>query len=90
MPDPYTYIAKPTGSSYTYVNFEGKQTYDQAELTYDDPNVFYDSYNPNVWTDVTKPVGTISYVGIASGLLMPLTFRSQIVSSPWTNISKPN
>jgi hypothetical protein len=51
----WTPIPKPTGLNYSNVNPSGKEQYDQATIFYDDPNVFYDGINPNMWTDVNKP-----------------------------------
>ncbi len=34
----------------------GREQYDQSDIMYDDPNVFYDGVNPNQWTKVAKPV----------------------------------
>lgn len=60
----YTNISKPSGTSYTPSNAQGKEQYDQASLTYDDANVFYDGTNINLYTNITKPVGT-SYTNIS-------------------------
>lgn len=57
--DPYTYVAKPVSSTYTFVNFEGKEMYDQFDLTYDDSGTFYDGYNPNAYTYVAKPTNSV-------------------------------
>ncbi len=51
----WTNIAKPTGTSYTNLNPQGKEQYDQADITYDSPLTFYDGVNMAQWTDVTKP-----------------------------------
>lgn len=60
----YINITKPTGTGYTNLNSIGKQQYDQADIIYDDPNVFYDGTNFSLYTNVAKPVGT-SYTNIA-------------------------
>lgn len=60
----YTNISKPANTSYTPVNFAGKQQYDQANLTYDDASTFYDGLNPNQYTNLSKPTGT-SYTKIS-------------------------
>lgn len=90
MPDAWTYISKPTNSVYTFINPTGKETYDESTLTYDDSNVFYDGVDMDAWTPVAKPLGETIYVGIASGLLIPLTFRSSTIGTAWTPVSKPN
>lgn len=51
----WTNISKPTGTAYTNVNTQGKEQYDQASLTYDDANTFYDGTNMNQWSNITKP-----------------------------------
>lgn len=51
----WTNIAKPGAQTYTTVNPMGKETYNQASLTYDDAQTYYDGVNPNQWTDVAKP-----------------------------------
>lgn len=48
-------VNKPTGPTYTNVNPQGKEQYDQATILYDDSSIFYDGANPNQWTDVNKP-----------------------------------
>lgn len=59
MPDAYTYIPKPTSSTYTFINFQGKEMYDQSEIIYDDPNTFYDGSNPNAYTYIPKPTNSV-------------------------------
>ena len=56
MPDPYTYLAKPTGASYTRVNPVGREQYDQSDVTYDSSTVFYDGVNTTAYTNVSKPL----------------------------------
>lgn len=51
----YTNIPKPTGTPYTTVNPIGKEQYDQANILYDDTTIFYDGFNPTVYTNVAKP-----------------------------------
>jgi len=51
----WTNIPKPTGQSWVNVNPAGKTQYDQADIEYDDPSMFYDGVNPGQWTDVLKP-----------------------------------
>lgn len=63
MPDPYTYLGKPTGANYTFANSEGKIMYDQSDLTYDSSTTYWDGYNPTTtgvgggYTLVAKPTG---------------------------------
>lgn len=90
----WTPITKPTGTPYTNTNTQGKEQYDQASLTYDDSNTFYDGANMLAWTDLAKPTGNSAVtitVGMATGLLIPFTYSKsyQITSSPWTSINKP-
>lgn len=59
----YTNIPKPTGTTYTNVDVQGKHSYDDAELIYDDSNTFYDGINPNMYTNIAKPSST-SYTNI--------------------------
>lgn len=60
----YININKPTGTSYTNTNSQGREQYDQADIMYDDVNVFYDGTNQSLYTNITKPSGT-SYINIA-------------------------
>lgn len=58
MPDSYIHVAKPSGTTYNIVGFQGKQIYDDPSIQYDDSNVFYDSTNEGAYTKVSKPAGT--------------------------------
>lgn len=60
----WTNINKPFGTSYTTLNPMGKEQYDQASLTYDDANTFYDGINMSQWSNVTKP-GASSWTNVA-------------------------
>lgn len=51
-------IPKPTSSTYTAVNFQGKEQYDQSSLTYDDSSTYYDGVNSNAYTNVAKPTSS--------------------------------
>lgn len=51
----YTKIAKPSAQTYTNVNVQGKEQYDQPTLTYDDSNTFYDGVNTVQYTKIAKP-----------------------------------
>lgn len=90
----WTPVPKPTGANYTNVNPDGKTQYDQADVIYDDPNIYYDGVDMFAWTDIAKPTGESNNsitVGIANGLLIPLT-RSSVTSisiSQWTKVNKP-
>ena len=90
---PWTNVTKPSSTTYTNINGTGREIYDQSDVLYDDPDVFFDGVNPNMWTEVAKPVNTASVisVGYANGLLMPLT-KSSLVSvgqETWTKVTKP-
>ncbi len=50
----YTYVPKPTAGTYTNLNPQGKEQYDQASLTYDDANTFYDGVNQTQYTKIAK------------------------------------
>lgn len=50
----YVYIPKPTAASYTNLNPQGKEQYDQASIAYDDANTFYDGVNMGQYTKVGK------------------------------------
>lgn len=60
----WTNIAKPGAQTYTNVNAQGKEQYDQADVTYDSAVTFYDGVNPSQWTDVAKPT-TNGWVNVA-------------------------
>lgn len=55
MTQVYINIPKPSAQVYTNENAQGKEQYDQPDLTYDDIDVFYDGINPTQWTDESKP-----------------------------------
>ncbi len=48
-------VPKPGAQAYTNLNPVGKEQYDQFDIMYDDPNVFYDGVNPLQWSNVAKP-----------------------------------
>lgn len=93
MTDAYTYIAKPAAGNYTNINTAGKQQYDQSDIFYDDPNVFYDGVDVSAYTNVAKPSSTqfTIQVGMATGLLIPPTYSKSytIGNNPYTLVSKP-
>ena len=69
----------------------GREQYDQASLTYDDSSTFYDGFNPNQWTDVAKPTGTVVILsGMATGLITPPTYSQEFNIDLWTRVTKPN
>ncbi len=90
----WTNISKPTGANYTNLNTQGKEQYDQANLTYDDPNTFYDGVDYTSWTDIAKPGGggqIIATAGLYYGFGVFTYSGGQILSvDEWTKISKPN
>jgi len=55
----YTKVAKPTGSGYTNANIEDKTQYDDAEITFDQSNIFYDGINESAYTKTAKPTGSV-------------------------------
>lgn len=59
MTDPYSYVAKPTSSVYTFTNPQGREQYDQASIEYDSATTFYDSVDENAYTSVAKPTGSL-------------------------------
>lgn len=92
MPDPYTYLNKPTDSTYTNVNGIGREEYDQADISYDSAITFYDGTDVNAYTDIAKPTGggVIFSAGMTMGLLIPLTRSTSVtVGSDYTFINKP-
>jgi hypothetical protein len=68
MPDAYSYIAKPTDSTYTGVSASGRQTYDEPLISYDDSSVYYDSIDVNAYTDLAKPTGS-SYTNLSKPIV---------------------
>ena len=82
----WTPVAKPSTSNYTNVNSAGKTQYDQSDIAYDDPNMFYDGINPTQWTDILKPSYTLTWNDL------PIAFQdyNNPWGSPgWTNVNKP-
>lgn len=55
----YTNIPKPTSSVYTGIFVEGKQIYDQADISYDQSNVAYDTVNNASYTNISKPSSSV-------------------------------
>ena len=85
----WTNVSKPTDATYTYVNTQGKEQYDQPDLTYDDSDVFYDGTDFSAWTDVAKPTAQFTILaGMAMGLIMPISYSAQINSDSWTKVTK--
>ena len=64
MPDVYTRIDKPTGTSYTNTNVQGREQYDQSTIQYDDFAVFYDGVDENAYTNLAKPTSSV-YTAVA-------------------------
>ena len=86
---PWTTIAKPSAGTYTRVNPEGKQIYDQSDLDYDS-TAFYDSLSTTLYTNVSKPVAGLQiFAGTATGLLGPFTYGTMRGADLWTRIGKP-
>lgn len=80
-------IPKPTASNYTNVNPQGKTQYDQVDITYDDPNMFYDGLDVNMWTDIGKPSTGLTWNDL---VIAWQNYNSPWGSPEWTNINKPN
>ncbi len=61
---------------------------------YDSADVFYDSVNGSQYVDIPKPTFSVQSIrkGMATGLLMPLTYSIDIntIGDGWTNVPKPN
>lgn len=89
MPDAYTYIPKPTSSTYSLVTFQGTELFDDATVLYDDPNVFYDGTNPNAYIYVPKPTDGLVRGGMTRGLIIPLTSLVSAGQSAYTYVPKP-
>lgn len=89
MTNAWTNIPKPTDATYTNINVQGREQYDQANLTYDDANTFYDGVDMAAWVNVNKPALPMVRAGIASGLIMPLTFPTSVLGTQWTPVNKP-
>jgi len=60
----WTPVPKPSTTAYTAVNAIGKQSYDEASLTYDSSSTYYDGVNQGLWTSVAKP-STSSWTSVA-------------------------
>lgn len=60
----YVNIPKPTGGSYTKISIGGNPSYDEPTVLYDDPLVYYDGFDSNMYTNISKP-GAQSYTDIA-------------------------
>jgi len=95
----WTTISKPGPATYTNLNSQGREQYDQATLSYDDSSTFYDGINQDQWTMLAKPTGGSNFtatiqVGMVTGLIMPPTYSTehviQVNSDIWTKIPKPN
>lgn len=85
----FTKVPKPVSTSYTNTNVMGKQQYDDALITYDDPTVYYDGVNPFQWTDVAKPEN----FGNTFWMDATLPWASVTMpwgSSDWTKVLKPS
>jgi hypothetical protein len=86
----YTNIPKPSGGTYTPVNLEGRYTWDDASIFYDDPNVYWDGINATGYTNIAKPaLVAIIRPGMATGVLGPPTYSVQEDIGAYTLVSKP-
>lgn len=84
----WTQVTKPTSTSYTRVSSSGREIYDDSSVSYDDSDTFFDGFNPNMWTDITKPTLPTVNVGLATMLSMPLTIRKVTTGDSWTKVAK--
>ena len=86
----WTPIAKPGAQTYTNINPQGKEQYDQVSLAYDDASTYYDGINPSQWSNIAKPTATGQTWNELSGDwdANTQTWASAGVS-PWTNVTKP-
>jgi hypothetical protein len=85
MTDVYTRISKPTDKTYVNVNGQGREQYDQADLTYDS-STFYDGVDMNAYTSITKPTLDL-WSAFTLPWLLPLPW--QVTGGSYTNILKP-
>lgn len=82
----WTNISKPTGTSYTRDNPQGRENYDQSDITYDSSITYYDGINPAQWTDISKPAFSLTWNDMA----MAWNNANREWGSPsWININKP-
>ena len=51
----YTNVSKPTGAGYTNVNSSGKESFNDAGVTFDQQSTFFDGVNNAVYTNSSKP-----------------------------------
>lgn len=82
----WTNVNKPTTPTWTYLNPQGREQYDESTIEYDDANVFYDGVNPNQWTDIAKPTYSLTWNDL------PIAWNSYPnpwQSPTWTQVSKP-
>lgn len=84
----WTNATKPTTSGWANTNPSGRTQYDQSDITYDDPNMFYDGVNPSQWTGIDKSVG---YLLLEDGglLLQEDGDRLILTGATWTDVIKP-
>lgn len=57
MPSAYTNIAKPNATTYTDLNPQGREQFDDIVIAYDDAGIFYDGTDENAYTALSKPTG---------------------------------
>ncbi len=83
-------VSKPIVSSWMNENPTGRTQYDQSNILYDDPSIFYDGVDPLMWTPVPKPTnGRLIVPGMATGLITPPTDSRQYDASGWIKVPKP-
>ena len=82
----WTNVAKPTGTTYTNVNPQGKEQYDQSDVIYDSATTYYDGVNTNQWTDVSKPSYSLTWNQLP---IAWKNYNNTWGSPTWTSVNKP-
>ncbi len=79
-------ITKPSTDNWVNTNPVGKEQYDQADLTYDSANTFYDGVNPSAWTDINKPSYGLTWNDLP---IAWQDYNNPWGNPTWTNVNKP-
>ena len=87
---PWTSVAKPTTPTWTNDNSQGKEQYDQSDITYDQADIYYDGVNPNQWTEVSKPSqGYDDLTWEEMAMSWSNADQSWGGNNPWSKVMKP-